>query len=541
MAHSRLLGILQRAAVRQHDGVTRGEFVRGAIAASVATASLPFAASCSSVSAAAQRDRVVIIGAGMAGLSAALRLHDAGIASTVYESSMRVGGRMHSERSYWNDGQHTEWCGAMVDTTHATIRGLARRFGLGMLDTFAAMPKDARDTVFLDGNYYPMTEVDRDFAAVWPVFRSQLAAVKDVTTYANATPAARRLDAMNVAQWIEKYVPGGLQSRLGKLMKEAYRNEYGRELEEQSSLNLVYMLGVQKHFGGPHGTVNVLGYSDQRYVLARGSQSVPEAVAHALPAGSIRFGHRLTTIRKLKSGSYEVRFDNGTAVLAERVVIAIPFIALRSVDYSRAGFSSAKDNAIQRLGYGYHTKLHLQFDMRRWFGKGRWPQPATGQIWTSTGFQNSIDFSLGQHGRSGLIERFTGANAAFLDTPPQPYSRMHESAAVQRHVKRFFAQLDEIWPGVSRTFNGKATFGNAQADPHIQASYSCWLVGQYTSIAGHEAKRQGNVHFAGEHCSLANQGFMEGAAETGVAAASEILSDYKMTGTARAASDVIGY
>ena len=87
--------------------------------------------------------------------------------------------------------------------------------------------------------------------------------------------------------------------------------------------------------------------------------------------------------------------------------------------------------------------------------------------------------------------------------------------------------LDHIWPGVSKHWNGKATFGNAQADPNILASYSAWLVGQCTTIAGREALRQGNVHFAGEHTSVANQGFMEGGAESGMRAAGEILSDYR--------------
>ncbi|MBV9271502.1 MAG: NAD(P)-binding protein, partial [Candidatus Eremiobacteraeota bacterium] len=105
MPHSRLLGVLQRSALRQRgeDALSRSDFVRGAVAASIASAALPFVASCARSSVAAQSDRVAIVGAGMAGLCAALRLHDAGIASTVYESSSRVGGRMHSERAYWND------------------------------------------------------------------------------------------------------------------------------------------------------------------------------------------------------------------------------------------------------------------------------------------------------------------------------------------------------------------------------------------------------------------------------------------------------
>ncbi|HTA54857.1 MAG TPA: NAD(P)/FAD-dependent oxidoreductase [Candidatus Acidoferrales bacterium] len=477
------------------------------------------------------RERIVIVGAGIAGLVTAMRLRDAGIESAIYESSSRIGGRMHSERSYWNGGQHTEWCGAMVDSTHANIHGLARRFKLRLLDTHAAWPPHARDTSYLGGAYYSMVDADRDFAKIYPVLQAQLGAVNPTTTYATATPMARHLDAMSMSAWIARYVPGGLDSRLGRLIKESYRNEYGRDTGDLSALNLVMQLGQQINFARTR-EMNVLGYSDQRYILADGSQALPEAIAAWLPAGTVRFEHRLLAIRRTAGGLYELRFDHrgsGETVYAERVVLAIPFIGLRALDYSGAGFDSPKRYAIENLGYGYHTKLHLQFDRRAWMRATHpWPEPTTGQIWTTLPVQSALDYSLGQRGEQGLIEVFTAADPAMPDTPPMPYAQIADSTAVDRHVRRFFTQLDRIWPGVASFWNGKATFGNAQADPNILASYSCWLVGQCTTIAGHEARAQGRVHFAGEHTSVAYQGFMEGGAESGVRAAGEILAEYRI-------------
>ena len=63
-------------------------------------------------------------------------------------------------------------------------------------------------------------------------------------------------------------------------------------------------------------------------------------------------------------------------------------------------------------------------------------------------------------------------------------------------------------------------------DPNLLGSYSCWKVGQYTTFAGYERVRQGNCHFAGEHCSINFQGFMEGGAEEGRRAAKEVIGDY---------------
>ena len=358
----------------------RHAFVRGLGMAALGAAAVPeFVARASSQ----VRERVAIVGAGIAGLTAAMRLRDAGIPSTVFESSARVGGRMHSERSYWDAGQHTEWCGAMVDSTHVTIHSLARRFGLGLLDTYAGRPPRARDTCYLDATYYSMTDADRDFAKIWPVLQEQLSRVNPNTTYANATPTARRLDLMSMRDWIDRFVPGGLRSQLGRLINQSYRNEYGRETSELSALNLVMQLGQQRWYDRNH-RMNVLGYSDQRYILANGSQALPEAIAASLPAGSIRFERRLLAIRRDAGGTYQLRFDHRGSrevVYADRVVLTMPFIVLRAVDYSGAHFDSAKIDAIENLGYGYHTKLHLQFDGRAWLRPQHpWPEPTTGQL-----------------------------------------------------------------------------------------------------------------------------------------------------------------
>lgn len=442
MPRSPLFRALRRVAAGHCS--SRGAFIRSAGLAALGAAAIPEFVACGS-SQARGREQIAIVGAGIAGLVTAMRLRDAGIDAVIYESSARVGGRMHSERTYWGDGQHTEWCGAMVDSLHVNIRHLARRFGLPLLDTIAARPPHARDTCYLDGAYYPMSDADRDFAKIYPIMQTQLGKLNETTTYANATAEARRLDAISLHDWVVRYVPGGPASRLGRLIEAAYWNEYGRDARELSAVNLVVQLGDQREYAANH-EMNVLGYSDQKYIFAAGSQALPEAIANSLPAGSIRFGHRLLAIERRPTGTYDLSFSVGSAtekVTADRVVLAVPFIVLRGLDYSGAGFDAAKTRAIDRLGYGYHTKLHLQFDRRAWMGRGRWPQPTSGQIWTTLPVQSALDFSLGQPGRDGLLEVFTAGPAAMIDTPAIPYARVADSPAVRRHVQTFFTQLDE--------------------------------------------------------------------------------------------------
>ncbi|HET9030096.1 MAG TPA: NAD(P)/FAD-dependent oxidoreductase, partial [Candidatus Aquilonibacter sp.] len=428
---------------------TRADFLRASLGAGASLILAP--AFTTGTSWARGRERVAVIGAGIAGLTCATILHDAGISATVFESSERVGGRTHSEWQYWNDGQHTEWCGAMIDTKHETMHALARRFHQPLIDTWAPLAKGSRDTSYFDGRYYPMTQADRDFEPVYKAAREQLAKMGDVTTWDSATPLARELDHLSMAAWIDKYVPGGRRSQLGRLIDDALSNEYGVPSDQQSSLNLVYMLGIQERYGMRGGEMNVLGYSDQRYTTRNGNQRLPIAMAAALPRGTVVHSHRLTAIRRRPGGDYELAFatpHGNTKLVYDRVVLAIPFIVLRGVDTSGAGFDSRKHKAIDELGYGTHTKLHVQFDGKPWYGNGPWPHPADGQIWTDTGFQNSIDYSLGQNGKSGIIERFTYGTAGLIGTPAQPYARIGDSPLVRTQVERFFEQLDRIWPGV---------------------------------------------------------------------------------------------
>jgi monoamine oxidase len=86
--------------------------------------------------------------------------------------------------------------------------------------------------------------------------------------------------------------------------------------------------------------------------------------------------------------------------------------------------------------------------------------------------------------------------------------------------------LEAFFPGITPFWNGIVTLSAPWRNPSLLGSYACWTVGQYTSVAGLEKLRQAKCHFAGEHCSINFQGFMEGGAEEGARAAGEIQSDY---------------
>ncbi len=506
--------------------ISRRDLLKGAGALAAGLALSGTLAGRELIAHAATPPRIAIIGGGISGLNAALTLQDAGYASTIYEASSRVGGRMHSDTTSWANGQTSEWCGELIDTRHKTILQLAKRFGFNTVDLLSAQPNSSQDTFFFFGKYYLQATANDDFKQVHNVLQGQLQDAPFPTLYNSFNSAGYQLDHTSVYDWIEKYVTGGHSSNMGQLLDVAYNIEYGRETTDQSSLNLVYLLAFQPQ----PGNFRIFGSSDERYHIIGGNQQLPQAIANSLPSGSINLNWAMTAIARNSDGSSTVTFStpSGTRQATfDRVILTIPFSVLRTLDYGKAGFDNLKQIAITQLGYGTNSKLQVQFDKRYWNGTGAWPGISTGNIYTDVGFQNCWDVTRGQPGTTGIIVDYTGGNIGASYKPRQPYSTSSDPL-VQQYANAFIKQLEEVWPGATAHYTGTATLSYPTGDPNLNGSYSCWRVGQYTLFSGYEKARQGKIHFAGEHCSTNFQGFMEGGAEEGNRAANEILNDYKL-------------
>lgn len=488
----------------------------GVAGAAVAVAGPAFA----SRAGAATAPRIAIVGGGIAGLSAALTLADQGFASTIYEASTeRVGGRMHSDRSgYWANGQVSEFCGELIDTGHKTIRALAKRFNLTTVDLPAAQPRGSSDTYYFLGADYPVDQADSDFQPVAAVLKSQLKAAGYPTTYASSTDAGKTLDHMSVYDWIETYVPGGHASRLGRLLDAAYNEEYGAETTDQASLNLIYLLAYQ-----PTGkSFEIFGASDERFHIDGGNQQLPEAIAAYVGGQTIRQGWSMQSIKANADGTVTMTFATpGTTqtVTADHVILSLPFAVLRTLDYTKAGFDALKSTAITQLGAGRNSKLQLQFASRYWNAQG-----STGDVYTDLGIQNAWDVTRGQNGATGILVNYSGGNVAGVYKPSTPYSNAGANSQVTTYAKAFLKKLELVFPGITTQWTGKATLSTPFRDPLLNCSYSYWKIGQYTQFSGYEGVAQGNIHFAGEHCSQDFQGYMEGGASEGVRAGNEILA-----------------
>ncbi len=458
---------------------------------------------------AATAPRVVVVGGGLAGLTCTYRLKQAGIRAQLYEASDRLGGRCWTRRGDFAEGQIAEHGGELIDQGHTEIRQLAQELGLDLDNLLAGEVNGTDPFYYFDGKPYSFEEATDDLKGIWQQLHKDVSAAGYPTLYNSSTQRGRELDAMSIAQWIQAYVPGGLKSKLGQLLDVAYNIEYGAETSVQSSLNMLYLLGYSGQ-----GQLRIFGPSNEKYRVRGGNDQIPARLVEALQ-GQIRTGMELIAIRRNTDGSYRLSFRSGeltSTVTADRVVLALPFSILRDVDYAKAGFSSVKKTAIEELGMGTNSKLHVQFDRRHWNSLG-----SNGETYADTGYQNTWEVTRAQAGKAGVLVDYTGGTigASFGSGTPT------ERAA------QFLKQIEPVLPGISARWNGRATVDYWTGYQWTKGSYSYWKVGQYTKFAGAEREEQDGCHFAGEHTSIDFQGYLNGAVESGERAAGEILAGLK--------------
>jgi monoamine oxidase len=466
--------------------------------------------------------RIAIVGAGIAGLNAALTLHDTGLVCDIYEAADRVGGRMHSDATTWADGLRSEWCGEFIDGDHTAMHELIARFGLETRELDLGSPSRSRALLYFSGHAFRAEDLAGDFEALAHILEQQYLQAGFPTTHAHSTQEGERLDHLSAYEWIEQYVAGGHATPIGLYLDSACRGINGLETAEQSALNLVYTFGPQHLSGGSRPVRPIDGTTE----IVGGNALLPQAIASSLPEERVHLGYRLVALEGAGDSAISLTFATATGSMqtqCDEVILTLPFSALRHVDYQRAGFDALKQTAIEHLGYGAISKLILEFDQRYWHEHSLWQRPHGSFFVTDLDMQTVWDASIGQDSAHGLLLSYTSGRRGAAYAPPAPYTTSADFPDIQRYARECLEQLEVLFPGISALYTGRAALSYSTGDPYLLGSYSCWRVGQYTQFAGYEAARQGPVHFAGEHCSLEFQGYMEGAAREGARAAREIL------------------
>ena len=464
---------------------------------------------------------VGIVGAGMAGVHCAYLLKQAGVRAVVYDAQNRIGGRMFTDRTTFAlpDGQHCELGGELIDTAHTTIQSLCQLLAIDLYDYSTDAPALNHIVALIGGKVLTVSDVLAGFGPIADAINTAVGTLTDPNSAPSYTDhnGGDAIDAMSIHQWLDSV---GASGPVRTLLEVAYNIEFGLETTQQSAWNFLWQISP-----ADPTDFQIFGASDERFHTVTGNDAIPNKLAAKLDQSQLQLGFQLTAVAVRSDGRVTLTLSSGgstTTATFDHVVLALPFSTLRKVDLSKVPMSPVKAKAIATLGYGTNAKLMAGFSSRVWrappgAGDAGGAYPASdGSAYSDLAhFQNTWETSRLQPGASGIITDYTGGDLGVAIGAGTPES--------QRDA--FLADFDTLFPGAKAASNGKVSRMHWPSFPWTQGSYAAYLVGQWTGISGAEIERVGNIHFCGEHTSTDFQGFMEGAAETGAMAATEVLTD----------------
>jgi monoamine oxidase len=508
------------AATARAAGLTRRQLLGGtAAAAGLALAGCrPFAPPPPRMSRSGGGRKVVIVGAGIAGLTAGYRLHRQGISVRILEGQERTGGRMLSQRGFFPEGQVAELGGELIDTGHVHIRRLAGELGIELDDFVCEDPALDGDVFHFDGRRISEHDVVCAFVPVSRRLVWDRAALRGGWVSYREPNGGEALDRTPLSDWL---AGAGAEPWLRRLLDVAYTTEYGLEIAEQSALNFLLLMDPNP------SPFRLFGESDERFHVRGGNDLIPRALAARL-GDRVETGTRVEAVSRRSDGTYEVAFRRGESsatAVADHVVIAVPFTLLRGEGGLRLdgslGIPEVQRRAIRELGYGTNAKLMVGFARRLW-RQPDLPYRSNGSTLTDLPYQLCWETSRLQPGAAGILTNFTGGRHGLEIGEGTPESQ----------AEKFAGELGRVFPGAAaERLPGRQSRFHWPTFPWTRGSYACYRPGQWTAFAGEEGRRVESLHFAGEHTSESAQGFMEGGCESGERVAMEIL---ERTGRAEA-------
>lgn len=454
---------------------------------------------------------VMILGGGLAGLSAAYHLKKNKVPYRVFEASNRVGGRIQTVFHVNADNQFAELGAEVFEGSHKLIIQLCKDLSLSIQD-ITYDPKMDRSIYWLGGrvvnekdfrkNLKPLAvrlgQFRRDlFAAVGSELTPQtLLTHSNLSLFDNQSladflaplrttmdvPTLESFENLCVSEW-------GVDSKYINLLHFLVRLDF----EEKS--NQATPLKIYRVEGGMSRIVQILG----------------ERVQGIVPDANLKLEHQLVAIRA-RSGGYDCTFKTpkgSDTIWARQVICTLPWSILKDIDGVQGLELGLKKELIAQATYGTHSKVVSSFKDPAWRKKNKSPYNFQGSLRGQLLGQNYWDSARGQEGQRGLLTSQRGGTAGLS---------MGASAAQEslQDLRRFFkdAAAEE-----------SSNMVNWSQKPFARGSRYNLLPGSYLKFlaAISEELENESFFFAGEHISFHDSGTMNGAIATGTAAAEKAL------------------
>jgi monoamine oxidase len=445
--------------------------------------------------------KVIVAGAGVAGLTAAWELTSAGHDVTVLEARNRPGGRVYTLRSPFADGLYAE-AGAVSITDNP----LTRRY----LDAFKLPTEPFRQNTLANVYYmrgkrfegkpgqppdwpFDLTPEEKKLGYRGMVLKyfSPGGKIGDPTSPGFNLAALKNIDQMTLADWLKSQ---GASDEAVKLLSAASFFGFG-----WSSISALHRL---------ISDVALFFASTGVVVIPGGLDLLPQAFAKSLrdriyyEAPVLKVLHQQDKVRVVfRQGGAEQTLE------ADHLVCALPAPVLRKIEFGPA-LPARKRQIFEGLEYTPVTRVYLQSRRRFWedagSGGGAYTDLPAGIIGEQPFAQSAVQ------GPRGILETHTKGEQAQRVAAMDPEARYTFAAETFEKVHPGFAKYREGGTSVA--------WGN---DPWSGGAYAFWKPGQLTDWQPELAKAEGRIHFAGEHTSVMGR-TIEGALESGARAAREV-------------------
>jgi len=445
--------------------------------------------------------QVIVIGAGLAGLSAAESLLAGGAEVTLIEAEQRFGGRTRTIHDSYVGGQYAESGAEWVDSIHWRMLDLMQRFDIETLGE--GMPwTTIRRWVYWNGERHAGSEIEKLEANVFEAIEryENLCEAPALTLDDPSQPHLHRdadfLDSRSLADLIRECDLGPV----GRLF--ARRNSQGEFASEPDKVSALFV-AQQRAF--ENSEVQRQGIEMLSNRVKGGVSQIAQALGRDLSQHSrltLKLGCALTSVEQTSEGvvvgcsSSEGPFE----FAASHVVLACSLIPLRNVEY-RSEIPTALREAMWGLGYGPITKTAVQFANREW---------DSGYGTTDSLSQRLYDPSVDQDGESGIVMAYCGGDGG-------------RDLATKSEAERIDAMTSDMRTIHGITALATGAFSRAWSiEPNYGGAYATYEPGQVTKYWKVLREPWGRVHLAGEHVATCT-GYMEGAVESGRDVADRIL------------------
>lgn len=445
---------------------------------------------------------VIVIGAGLAGLSAARVLVAGGLDVTVIEARGRVGGRTEGGRCA--DGTPIELGGQWLGPTQTRMYELVGELGLETFPTY----NEGRHVVDLAGKRSTMASKKGAVPRLSPFVLADLGqGLARFARLARTVPLdepwrarrARQLDRETFDTWIHR----NLRTRLGReYFHIATEAVFSAEASDMSALHAAFYA----HSGGDFETLLAVDQGAQQDRIAGGSIRISEAMANEL-GERVVLDQPVRTVAHSGSG-IRVTTRTGADFEGDHVIVTLPPTLAGRLEYS-PGLPSWRDQLTQRLPAGSVIKLYCIYDQPFWRADALTGQAASDVGPVKITFDNSPP-----SGTPGVLMGFIEGNDG------REWARRsleeRKAAAIDCFVRYFGPQAGSPIEYLERDW---------MAEEFSRGCYGAHFTpGVWTAYGPALRAPIGPIHWAGAECSPVWNGYMEGAVRSGESTAREILA-----------------